>query len=292
MMKTTADRQRASPRSPSPPALALTGCGRDSGGGGQDRPSPSATARRTVTSPSGRWAPRARSSRPSPRTSDGEPGRQGQGDRHAVGRPRTTRSPRDRRRQTPDVSLDRHHLDGRVRQDRRARPDARPTWSTRTTSSTGAWGTTVVGGTSYGVPWYVETRVLYYRTDLAEKAGWDKPPQTWDELKKFAEPTARTRAARSTASTCSPAGPARGRACCRSPGQTAARSPTRRHEFTLDTPGDDRGARLLQVVLRRGLSPTRMLAAGRARAAASSRAPTARSSPARGTSGPRRGRRR
>jgi multiple sugar transport system substrate-binding protein len=50
----------------------------------------------------------------------------------------------------------------------------------------GAWGSTVVGDTSYGVPWYVETRVLYYRTDLAKKAGWDKAPQTWDELQKFA----------------------------------------------------------------------------------------------------------
>ena len=49
------------------------------------------------------------------------------------------------------------------------------------------WGSTEVGGTSYGVPWYVETRVLYYRTDLAEKAGWDEAPQTWDELKQFAE---------------------------------------------------------------------------------------------------------
>ncbi|WP_166851438.1 extracellular solute-binding protein [Isoptericola sp. BMS4] len=49
----------------------------------------------------------------------------------------------------------------------------------------GAWDTTVVDGTSYGVPWYVETRVLYYRTDLAEKAGVDTP-QTWDELKEFA----------------------------------------------------------------------------------------------------------
>jgi multiple sugar transport system substrate-binding protein len=50
----------------------------------------------------------------------------------------------------------------------------------------GAWQSTEVGGTSYGVPWYVETRVLYYRTDLAEKAGWSKPPQTLDELKQFA----------------------------------------------------------------------------------------------------------
>jgi len=50
----------------------------------------------------------------------------------------------------------------------------------------GAWNSTVVGDTSYGVPWYVETRVLYYRKDLAEKAGWSEAPQTWEELKQFA----------------------------------------------------------------------------------------------------------
>ena len=50
----------------------------------------------------------------------------------------------------------------------------------------GAWGSTEVGGTSYGVPWYVETRVLYYRKDMAAKAGWTKAPQTWDELHQFA----------------------------------------------------------------------------------------------------------
>ena len=51
----------------------------------------------------------------------------------------------------------------------------------------GAWGSTVVGDTSYGVPWYVETRVLYYRKDLAKKAGWDQAPQSWDELTQFAK---------------------------------------------------------------------------------------------------------
>jgi multiple sugar transport system substrate-binding protein len=50
----------------------------------------------------------------------------------------------------------------------------------------GAWNSTVVGDTSYGVPWYVETRVLYYRKDHAEKAGWSEAPQTWDELRQFA----------------------------------------------------------------------------------------------------------
>lgn len=47
----------------------------------------------------------------------------------------------------------------------------------------GAWDSTVVQGTSYGVPWYVETRVIYYRKDLAEKAGITDPPATWDDLK-------------------------------------------------------------------------------------------------------------
>ena len=50
----------------------------------------------------------------------------------------------------------------------------------------GAWASTEVGGTSYGVPWYVETRVLYYRKDMATKAGWDKAPETWEELRQFA----------------------------------------------------------------------------------------------------------
>lgn len=52
----------------------------------------------------------------------------------------------------------------------------------------GSWSTTEVDGTSFGVPWYTETRQIYYRTDLAEKAGvtpgegW-----TWDEFKAFAK---------------------------------------------------------------------------------------------------------
>jgi multiple sugar transport system substrate-binding protein len=47
----------------------------------------------------------------------------------------------------------------------------------------GAWNTTVVDGTSYAVPWYVETRLVYYRTDLAGDA---EAPATWDDLKALA----------------------------------------------------------------------------------------------------------
>ncbi len=50
-----------------------------------------------------------------------------------------------------------------------------------------AWNTNVVNGTVSGVPWYVETRVLYYRTDVAEKAGITAPPATWDDLTAMAK---------------------------------------------------------------------------------------------------------
>ncbi len=45
----------------------------------------------------------------------------------------------------------------------------------------GAWDTGVVDGTLYALPWYVETRLPYYRTDLLAAAGIAAPPRTWDE---------------------------------------------------------------------------------------------------------------
>lgn len=51
----------------------------------------------------------------------------------------------------------------------------------------GAQKTTEVAGTTYGIPWYVETRLIYYRTDLAAKAGITEPPKDWDGLKTMAK---------------------------------------------------------------------------------------------------------
>lgn len=51
----------------------------------------------------------------------------------------------------------------------------------------GAWNTNVIDGVAMGVPWYVETRLLYYRTDIAAEAGITTPPTTWDELKAMAQ---------------------------------------------------------------------------------------------------------
>ncbi|CAA9440783.1 MAG: Maltodextrin ABC transporter, substrate-binding protein MdxE [uncultured Rubrobacteraceae bacterium] len=41
-------------------------------------------------------------------------------------------------------------------------------------------------GRIYGVPWYTDAGMLYYRRDLLEAAGFSRPPGTWDELKQQA----------------------------------------------------------------------------------------------------------
>lgn len=50
----------------------------------------------------------------------------------------------------------------------------------------GAIDSTMIDDRATGVPWYVDTRVLYYRTDIAAQAGWTTAPSTWDDLKKMA----------------------------------------------------------------------------------------------------------
>ncbi|WP_165521923.1 extracellular solute-binding protein [Micromonospora zingiberis] len=50
----------------------------------------------------------------------------------------------------------------------------------------GALQATKVNGTSYSVPLYVDTRTLFYRKDLAAKAGVEAP-KTWDEFTTFAK---------------------------------------------------------------------------------------------------------
>ncbi|KOR76216.1 sugar ABC transporter substrate-binding protein [Paenibacillus solani] len=34
-----------------------------------------------------------------------------------------------------------------------------------------------------GIPWYVETRVLFYRTDILAEVGYPEGPKTWDDMK-------------------------------------------------------------------------------------------------------------
>jgi multiple sugar transport system substrate-binding protein len=45
----------------------------------------------------------------------------------------------------------------------------------------GIWDTNRIGGALFGVPWYIDTRLLYYRSDVLAKLGYDHPPRDWDE---------------------------------------------------------------------------------------------------------------
>jgi multiple sugar transport system substrate-binding protein len=47
----------------------------------------------------------------------------------------------------------------------------------------GVLATNVVDSVLYGVPWYVDTRAMFYRTDLFRAAGITSPPTTWAELR-------------------------------------------------------------------------------------------------------------
>jgi multiple sugar transport system substrate-binding protein len=40
-------------------------------------------------------------------------------------------------------------------------------------------------GKPYGMPWFTDTGLLYYRKDLLKKSGFNGPPKTWDELKQM-----------------------------------------------------------------------------------------------------------
>jgi multiple sugar transport system substrate-binding protein len=51
----------------------------------------------------------------------------------------------------------------------------------------GIWDTNVVDGALYGVPWYIDTRLLFYRTDLLAQAGFDHAPRDWDEWRRMME---------------------------------------------------------------------------------------------------------
>ncbi len=51
----------------------------------------------------------------------------------------------------------------------------------------GIWETNVMDNVLYGIPWYMDTRVLFYRTDILSAAGYDSVPSTWDEWREVME---------------------------------------------------------------------------------------------------------
>lgn len=51
----------------------------------------------------------------------------------------------------------------------------------------GAWTTVQYSGKSYGMPWILDTKYMFYNKDILEKAGIKAPPRTWDELAEQAK---------------------------------------------------------------------------------------------------------
>jgi len=47
--------------------------------------------------------------------------------------------------------------------------------------SPGIWETNVIDSSVFGIPWYVDTQLLFYRKDILAKAGYNHAPRTWDE---------------------------------------------------------------------------------------------------------------
>jgi multiple sugar transport system substrate-binding protein len=45
----------------------------------------------------------------------------------------------------------------------------------------GIWDTNTIDSVLYGIPWYVDTRVLFYRSDLLARAGYLRAPRSWSE---------------------------------------------------------------------------------------------------------------
>ena len=49
------------------------------------------------------------------------------------------------------------------------------------------WEQTLYNGESYGIPFETDVRVLFYNQTLLNEAGFDGPPETWDELWEYAD---------------------------------------------------------------------------------------------------------
>ena len=45
----------------------------------------------------------------------------------------------------------------------------------------GIWDTNRIDGALLGVPWYIDTRLLFYRRDILAQAGFTRPPGSWAE---------------------------------------------------------------------------------------------------------------
>jgi multiple sugar transport system substrate-binding protein len=51
----------------------------------------------------------------------------------------------------------------------------------------GPLGSVQYQGKVWGVPWFTDAGMFYYRKDLLEQSGFSEPPDTWDQMKEMSE---------------------------------------------------------------------------------------------------------
>ncbi|HEY0698168.1 MAG TPA: sugar ABC transporter substrate-binding protein [Micromonospora sp.] len=119
----------------------------------------------------------------------------------------------------------------------------------------GAWDTTLVDGTGYGVPWYVETRLIYHRSDLAAKAGVGKPAN-WQELTAFAK-ALKEKAGAKWGLTLQPGGTGAWQSFMPFAWQAGAEIMAD-GKFTLDTPQMQKALDYYASFFKQGLAPTEL----------------------------------
>lgn len=51
----------------------------------------------------------------------------------------------------------------------------------------GPLGAVQYEGKMWGVPWFTDAGMFYYRKDLLEKNGFSEPPRPWEEMKEMTE---------------------------------------------------------------------------------------------------------
>jgi multiple sugar transport system substrate-binding protein len=51
----------------------------------------------------------------------------------------------------------------------------------------GPLGSVQYEGKVWGVPWFTDAGMFYYRSDLLEQSGFSEPPKTWDAMKEMSE---------------------------------------------------------------------------------------------------------
>ncbi|MEH2311867.1 MAG: sugar ABC transporter substrate-binding protein [Nostoc sp.] len=65
--------------------------------------------------------------------------------------------------------------------------DAKVSNDVRSSYLPNIWKASTLNGKSFGIPWYLTTRLTIYNTDLLKQAGINKPPATYRELAQAAQ---------------------------------------------------------------------------------------------------------